>query len=186
MRARECRGRPSLRTVRCSTRASRHGSAPVRGAARTNPPLSGDVNVTVQMANVGLRRALTRLVGSEQQDDLGLILIAALNCQNTGAAGVVFDLDPPDAATTKFYVIDGIPDKSLSATLPNGFGGFTNVQPGTVTIKGTLRDTGRPIGSVSLVARPDVITQSRLVPRWPPPYCPPRDRRQTRGHHRRR
>ncbi len=130
-----------------------------------NPAINSDLNVSVQMATVGLRGGLTGFLNSPQQDDRGLVLLNVLNCQGTAGGGVVFKSDGADDMTKTFYVSGGLPDDSLTATDPSGFGGFVNIHSETVTITGEVQETGQLIDTISAVVRPNTITYSRLVAR---------------------
>jgi len=134
-----------------------------------NPGVTSDMTVATQIATFGLVTALTGLLEAEQRDDRGLVLLNALNCQGIGAAGVVFKSDGADDQTVTFYAQGSLPVKGLTATEASGFGGFVNIEARLLTITGEVAETGRQMGSVSLVTRPKAITYTRLVPIGQPP-----------------
>jgi hypothetical protein len=130
-----------------------------------NPGVDGDLSVTLDMLTGRLLEQMTFLVESPQMADRGLILVSALNCRLEPAEGVAISADPGDPLSKLFYVVGGVPNASLAATGPDGYGGFANINSGSVTVTGSIEQTGRQIDSVAFQVRPNSVTQTRLVAR---------------------
>jgi hypothetical protein len=137
-----------------------------------NPPPDHDMDmVSVQIVTPGIVAALTKTLKSEQQMQNGLTLINTLDCNGKGAAGVSIvaeglgdtgaDGGPPP---TTFYSIGGLPNAGATATDTSGFGGFVNVPPQTLAVKGVVNGTKRELQTISILIRANAITYAKLVP----------------------
>jgi hypothetical protein len=131
-----------------------------------NPPVDSDrSSVAVQIVTPGIVDALTKSIGSPQQPDLGLMLINALDCQAAAGVNVTFVAGGTGQGAPGFYSIGGLPASNATATDSAGYGGFVNVTPGTVPIKGIINDIGgREMQTISLLVRAGTITYGRVVP----------------------
>jgi len=128
-----------------------------------NPGVASDVNVSVQIGTPGIVAGLTGIVGSEQLEDRGLILLNVLDCQGAAGGGITYKADGTDDLSRTFYVVDGLPTASVNATDATGYGGLVNVLPGARTVHGEIEATGRRIDTISVRVRANAITYSRLV-----------------------
>jgi hypothetical protein len=131
-----------------------------------NPPVDSDrASVAVQIVTPGIVDALTKSIGSPQQPDLGLMLINAQDCQGAAGVNVTFVAGGTGQGAPGFYSIGGLPASNATATDSAGYGGFVNVTPGTVPIKGIINDIdGIEMQTISLLVRAGTITYGRVVP----------------------
>jgi hypothetical protein len=125
------------------------------------PPGDRTATVSVQMATVELHDQLMSVLSAAPQPDRALVLLNAKTCQGAAAANVTFRADP---AAEPFYAVGGIPNSETIGTDESGFGGFANMTAGAVTITGELAKTGTPMGSISVLVRPNSLVQASLVP----------------------
>jgi hypothetical protein len=137
-----------------------------------NPPPDHDLPmVSVQIVTPGVVSALTKTLMSPQQMQNGLTLINTLDCTGKAGVGVSIvaeglgdmgaDGGPPPAT---FYAIGGLPNAGATETDTSGFGGFVNVPPQTLVVKGLVNGTKRELQTISILIRANAITYAHLVP----------------------
>ncbi len=107
---------------------------------------------------------MTDLIGAEQLSDRGLAVITSVNCAGSQTAGVSLTVAEGDAQTAPFYIVDGLPSATATATEQDGRGGFINLKPGVATVSGQLLDGQRNVGTISLLVEAGTITYGRMVP----------------------
>ena len=108
---------------------------------------------------------LAALNGVVLDAQLGITLLYAVDCQGRPAAGVRFEASDARPNTKVFYLIDRVPNASATATdAVLGGGGFINTPPGLVTFTAVVAESGRRIGSTSLIVRQGQVTYAVLEP----------------------
>jgi hypothetical protein len=128
--------------------------------------------VTDGTYNVGLLspndfQLIAQTSGATIDANAGHSFNLALDCTakyGTFTAGMSFDADKKTSGTRPFYVINGLPSTTATATDASGIGGFANLPPGVVTVTATLQSTGARSGSASVLIRTGVITYSPIAP----------------------
>jgi hypothetical protein len=106
--------------------------------------------------------ALTRELGSQQTDELGLVVLRALDCRGQDALGVQFSID---SGGSPWYFVGGLPSLRVTETAESGIGGFTNVSVGIAVVRALLAESMRPIVEpTSVLVRPGWMTALRFVP----------------------
>jgi hypothetical protein len=99
--------------------------------------------------------------------DAGHAFNFALDCTatyGTFVAGMSFSANPSTTETRGFYLANGLPNTTATATDRSGIGGFANLPPGVVTVTATVASSSERSGSVSILIRPGVITYSPIAP----------------------
>ena len=130
-----------------------------------NPAVNSNLeNVPVQLVPPNIVQALTGTLHTSQMPDRGIILLNVANCNGTSATGVAYETDAPLTGATPFYSLGGVPNSDAKATDSAGYGGYVNVLPGSVGVKGVILGTKREIPLLSLYVRAGAITYSKLVP----------------------
>jgi len=122
--------------------------------------------------NVGLFspasfQAIASAVGATIDPNAGHAITLALDCTatyGTFTAGMSFACDKTTGETKPFYVVNGLPSTTATATDASGTGGFANLPPGVVTLTDTLASTSTRSGSVSVLIRAGVITYAPIAP----------------------
>jgi hypothetical protein len=104
---------------------------------------------------------LSGAIGFSLDTTKGLALLEALDCSDTPAGGIQFDI--VGGAADQFYMVDQVPSKDakLSAyddTNNTANGGFLNVKPGFVTFSARLGANGLELGSFNARIRANAIT----------------------------
>jgi hypothetical protein len=97
----------------------------------------------------------------------GHVFLFALDCDltfGTFAPGVSFSVEPAEATTRSFYLAGGLPSTTATQTDESGIGGFVNLAPGVVTVRGSIVATKRPSGTASVLVRPGTVTYSAIAP----------------------
>jgi hypothetical protein len=128
--------------------------------------------VTDGTYNVGLFaqgdfQNIAQTSGATIDPSLGHSFAFALDCAEqygSFTAGMSFDVDKKSTETRSFYLINGLPSTTATATDASGIGGFANLPTGIVTLTATLQSTGVRSGSSSVLIRAGVITYSPIAP----------------------
>ena len=130
-----------------------------------NPPLSAARQVPpIQLLRSSLVGPLTQYVGSSLSFERGLVIVGAVDCKGTPAAGVAMVTDDPTTHLELFYSVDGLPRSTATATDNSGYAGLINVPPGKFSITGRLEPSRRVLGTVNLIVKRGAITYSQMVP----------------------
>jgi len=129
-----------------------------------NPNVDRNLDaVAVQLASPGILNALSSAAGSMQDPKKGTILMSIVDCNNVAAANAVFSAQGSDAIP--FYSVGGLPNAMATTTDSSGYGGFVNVPPGVISIKGLIDGGKRDIGAaVSFLTRANSLSYIKLVP----------------------
>ena len=110
---------------------------------------------------------LAQAVGASLDPAQGHAFLFALDCARTFgtfADGVSYEAEPVGDATRAFYLRDRLPSTSATTTDPGGVGGFANLPPGVVSLRGRVAATGDATGSVGLLIRAGTISYAPIVP----------------------
>jgi hypothetical protein len=94
----------------------------------------------------------------------GLALFSIQDCNGAFSPGVAFEAHEADAATTRYYDLDGLPAVPAAMTGPDGSGGFLNAPPGPLSVEARLPDGAVPLASASVWVRPGFISYGLLRP----------------------
>jgi hypothetical protein len=95
--------------------------------------------------------------------EAGLLSVNAYDCTGAGAAGVRLELNAP---AVPFTFIDGLPIAYSDTTTDEGTGGFANVFPGLVFVRGYRAGTDDMVGLESVLIRAQWVTVTSLMPQF--------------------
>jgi hypothetical protein len=123
--------------------------------AETRPP--------VRLATPAMASALLQGVGSAFDPTRGIVILTAVDCNGTPAAGVSYSATNADSQTKAFYSVAGLPTTATTATDASGYGGLIGLIPGTVAIKASQQTQGS-IGEFSLFVKAGTISYSQVRP----------------------
>jgi hypothetical protein len=134
-----------------------------------NPSINQDMqNVAVQIATPASVAALTGLLQNPQKDGNGLSLINVVDCENKPAAGVRFESDVAMEGTdmSVFYAVGSLPTSDATETDTSAFGGFVNIPPRSITVKGVIGPVDDPsvVAKASIFVKPNSLSYLKLVP----------------------
>jgi hypothetical protein len=125
-----------------------------------NAPLIGNTqSFPAFLVPLNSALALSQIVGVPIDERFGLIGFWALDCGGLPAEGVVMS---NDAGGLIYNFVDGLP--AFQTATVDGIGGFVNVPPGRVLLRGVLSQGGQTIGVQSLVVREGWISVSNVQP----------------------
>jgi hypothetical protein len=93
----------------------------------------------------------------------GHVVISALDCLQVPAAGMTFQMVPPDGALI-VYVRSGVPSVQATATDVTGTAAILNVLPGPITVSTHVAATGALVSQHSAFVRAQTITQIAGAP----------------------
>jgi hypothetical protein len=102
------------------------------------------VSISVPVASQADLQAIASLLSVPIDTNRGVVGFVLVDCDLRGSSGVQMTITPSDSETKIFYLVNGIPTLSVSATDISGIGGAFNVPPGLVTITATPAAIGRP------------------------------------------
>ncbi len=102
----------------------------------------------------------------------GIVVVNAVDCNFTPAAGITFSVNPTDQATVSYYLVGGVPVTSAMATDQSGIAAFLNVPTNAaarlVVVGATSAAAGgKSMGSLTFVVRPGTVTTSSSFPPIP-------------------
>jgi hypothetical protein len=134
-----------------------------------NPSINQDMaNVAVQIATPASVEALTGLLQNPQVDGNGLSLINVVDCAGKPAAGVRFESDVAMEGTdmSVFYAVGSLPTSDATETDSAAFGGFVNIPPRSITVRGVVGPVDNPsvIAKASIFVKPNSLSYLKLVP----------------------
>ncbi|MBI5485994.1 MAG: hypothetical protein HY905_01540 [Deltaproteobacteria bacterium] len=125
------------------------------------PPEAGRI---VSMADTTTFAMLAAAAGVTPDPTRGHLVISALDCNPTYAAGVSLEVDTADVSSTAVYMIGGLPSTSATETDSSGAAGFINLPAGAATISTTLVSTGEAIASTDITIRAGTAALFPLPP----------------------
>jgi hypothetical protein len=96
----------------------------------------------------------------------GLVAATLYDCHMYYAPGVQVSVSTADSASSTCFLVNGLPDCSLSVTSSEATAFVTNVPPGLAKLTATLQATGQTIATRNIVVRAGVSTFVYAVP-WP-------------------
>jgi len=131
------------------------------------PPASGDLDLpTVPLATPLVASGIAQSSGGTAwNQERGIVLLNAFDCQGAPAVGVSFSLGGvPDPSAFNFYLVDGLPTNKSTVTDYTGYGGLVNVAAGATTIAATLQPSNRKVGNISILIRAGYISYSNVTP----------------------
>ena len=89
----------------------------------------------------------------EPDDTRGMLQLRMLGCSSLGVSGASFSSDRQDAQTKSWYIINGFPTLSATATDKVGSGGIIDLPEGSTTITATRASDSVPIGRAVVPVR---------------------------------
>jgi hypothetical protein len=116
--------------------------------------------------------ALAGATGTTLDPTRGHVGVNAEDCAFGPAAGVTFAVDVADAQTVSFYLVNGVPVTSATATDQSGLAAFVNLPIAGSTRLTVVRASsgpagGKSMGSLTFVLRPGTLTTSSSFPPMP-------------------
>ncbi|HEU4536110.1 MAG TPA: hypothetical protein VFS00_18425 [Polyangiaceae bacterium] len=95
----------------------------------------------------------------------GNVLLYVVDCRGRPAAGVRLEADAAGPNTSRYYLVNRVPDRNATATDGQlGGGGFINASVGQNIFSAFVAETGQPIARASLAVRPGLVTYAVLEP----------------------
>jgi hypothetical protein len=130
-----------------------------------SPPLeAGERLPTLTLMSESLMGSLALELGVPLLEGRGLARLTVQDCNGGFSPGVTLEAREADAATTRFYDVDGLPVVPAAATGAQGSGGFINAPAGLLSVEARLTDASTPLASGSVLVRPGFISYGRLRP----------------------
>ncbi|MBI5502065.1 MAG: hypothetical protein HY907_17615 [Deltaproteobacteria bacterium] len=118
----------------------------------------------VSMVDTTTFAMLAAAAGVTPDPTRGHLVVNALDCNPTLAAGVSLDVDTADVSSTAVYMVGGLPSTSATETDSSGAAGFINLPAGAATISTTLVSTGEAIASTDITIRAGAAALFPLPP----------------------
>ena len=109
---------------------------------------------------------LLEFAGASQLElnaDTGVLSVNAYDCNGPYAAGVRLELNAP---AVPFMFVDGLPLAFRDTTTDEGSGGFANVLPGLVVVRGFDAATMQEVGLETVPVRSQWVTVASLMPQF--------------------
>jgi hypothetical protein len=116
---------------------------------------------------------LAAATGTTLDPTRGHVALNAVDCAYGPAADVTFSVDVADAQTVVFYLVNGVPVTTATATDQSGLAAFANLPTmGSPTRLTVVRASagaaaGKSMGSLTFVIRPGTLTTSSSFPPMP-------------------
>ncbi|HEV8548887.1 MAG TPA: hypothetical protein VGQ57_07665 [Polyangiaceae bacterium] len=137
----------------------------IHGLFFFNPPVAADLpQAMISIGSTEVIALLALQAGATQEPDRGVVLLGARDCTGAPAAGITFAVSGSDPAAIPFYSEQGLPSGTAQQTDSAGYGGLLNAAAGSVTFTATQAETGRRLGSVTLLAQENAITYGSIAP----------------------
>jgi hypothetical protein len=115
-------------------------------------------NVTVPDQATVLQLGLA--TGEKVDPELGIVLSVARDCTAAPLPGVTFE---NSEGGLRFYIINNLPNTSITETGPQGAAGFVNIPIKTTILTGT-HTSGAKLGPVSVRVKPGYISLAEIFP----------------------
>ena len=96
----------------------------------------------------------------------GVVSINTFDCLGPAAPDIRLELNSP---AVPFTFVDGLPIAFLDTTTDDGSGGFANVLPGLVVVRGFRKGTMDLIGLETVLVRSQWVTVGSLMPQFATP-----------------
>ena len=137
----------------------------IHGLFFFNPPVATDLpQAMISIGSTEVIALLALQAGAVQEPDRGVVLLGARDCTGAPAAGVTFMVSGSDPQAVPFYSEQGLPSGTAQQTDVAGYGGLLNAAAGSVTFTASDVETGRRLGSVTLLAQENAITYGSISP----------------------
>lgn len=128
-----------------------------------DPPVRSNLaDVVVSVSSPQTLAGLAALTGATLEASLGIVLVTVYDCAGAPAEGVTISAGSVTSSAKSFYVRNGLPAATATATDESGYGGIVNAPPGTATFSSSF-DQGA-IGSVTVLVQPGAVTIAHIVP----------------------
>jgi hypothetical protein len=128
-----------------------------------DPPVSADVpELLISVSSPATTAGIVQLTGATPDRDRGFVLLSTYDCKGAAAAGVTITSGAVGDAAKLFYVRNGLPDTTMTATDETGYAGVVNAAPGAASFTATIGD--RTIGSVTVQVKAGAQTLARITP----------------------
>jgi hypothetical protein len=93
----------------------------------------------------------------------GVVSVNTFDCHGPSARDVRLEVNVP---AVPFTFVDGLPIAGLDTTTDEGSGGFANVLPGLVVVRGFRADTMEPVGLETVLVRALWVTVCSMMPQF--------------------
>ena len=144
------------------------GHMPFLGLVSEQEKADGVFIETMPIFTRNAYNILVTLAGTvADTENLGFVAIAVQPCEGQSRAGVSVRISSFGDSTVAYYFREGVASTQPTATDANGYAGFLNVPPGSLTISGVV-DGGRVIGHREIIVRPGWVTGATVFPNGPP------------------
>ena len=97
------------------------------------------------------------------EQDAGVLAVNTFDCNGPFAPGVRLELNAP---AVPFMFVDGLPLAFRDTTTDEGSGGFANVLPGLVVVRGFDASTMQEVGLETVPVRSQWLTVTNLMPQF--------------------
>ena len=132
--------------------------------AALTPELAAELgSVTVAMLPPDVLLAFAGASQLELDPAAGLLAVNTFDCNGPFAPGVRLELNAP---AVPFMFVDGLPLAFRDTTTDEGSGGFANVLPGLVVLRGFDAGTMREVGLETVPVRSKWVTVTNLMPQF--------------------
>lgn len=121
--------------------------------------------VRVNLPSASTLALVSAVTGVALDPARGQIIAQTWDCLLDGGRGLTFELDPPDAGATPFFLVGAKLATGSGETDANAAGGFFNVTPGTLTLRTRVAATGAILGEQRVTAIPGAVTGVQVYPR---------------------
>jgi hypothetical protein len=126
-------------------------------------PLVRDATYELQLGPYSLYQTLVMSGGGTVDDTKGAVFVYTEDCLGNPAPGIKLGIDPLNIADA-FYFLGGSPVATQMETAAEAIGGYSNVDPGTVTLTATLSATMKQVASFTVQVRKQTLTFVSLTP----------------------
>jgi len=128
------------------------------------PELAGTLGaMTVPMLPPEVLLAFAGGSQLELAPEAGVLAVNTFDCKGPFAAGVRLELNAP---AVPFMFVDGLPLAFRDTTTDEGSGGFANVLPGLVVVRGFDANTMQEVGLETVPVRSQWVTVASLMPQF--------------------
>lgn len=137
----------------------------IRAINRWYPALASDKSFSLMlMAKPSTIATIAAVLGVRADPARGQVLVFVEDCASHQSENVTITVEPSDVATRIFYVANGTPSRSATATDSQGVAIVVNAMPGPLTITMTPRSLGHANGSARTLVQAGALSQGVVQP----------------------